>query len=158
MTRLRAPVCRIRCSLLPALRLRRSRHARRLPRLRKHGHRAEAQACYQSLTQARDPYLRAEGYWGLGKYDEANNEFRAAVAQSDRNAMYRVRWGRLLHERFNNTDADALFKEALERDPKNAPGLSRLGAGQRRRLRRQGRRVGRQGARTRSEAGRSARS
>ena len=89
--------------------------------LRKHGHRAEAQSCYQSLTQARDPYSRAEGYWGLAKYDDANNEFRAAVAQSDRNALYRVRWGRLLHERFNNTDADALFKEALDRDPKNAP-------------------------------------
>jgi tetratricopeptide (TPR) repeat protein len=89
--------------------------------LRKHGHRAEAQSCYQSLTQARDPYTRAEGYWGLAKYDDANNEFRAAVAQSDRNALYRVRWGRLLHERFNNTDADALFKEALDRDPKNAP-------------------------------------
>jgi tetratricopeptide (TPR) repeat protein len=88
--------------------------------LRKHGHRAEAQSCYQSLTQTRDPYLRAEGYWGLAKYDEANNEFRAAVAQSDRNALYRVRWGRLLHERFNDTDADALFKEALDRDPKNA--------------------------------------
>jgi tetratricopeptide (TPR) repeat protein len=88
--------------------------------LRKHGHRAEAQSCYQSLTQARDPYTRAEGYWGLAKYDDANNEFRAAVAQSDRNALYRVRWGRLLHERFNNTDADALFKEALDRDPKNA--------------------------------------
>ena len=89
--------------------------------LRKHGHRVEAQSCYQSLTQARDPYTRAEGYWGLAKYDDANNEFRAAVAQSDRNALYRVRWGRLLHERFNNTDADALFKEALDRDPKNAP-------------------------------------
>ena len=88
--------------------------------LRKHGHRAEAQSCYQSLTQARDAYTRAEGYWGLAKYDQANSEFRAAVAQSDRNALYRVRWGRLLHERFNNSDADALFKEALDRDPKNA--------------------------------------
>ncbi len=88
--------------------------------LRKHSHRAEAQSCYQSLTQTPDPYLRAEGYWGLARYDDANNEFRAAVAQSDRNAMYRVRWGRLFHERFNNTDADALFKEALDRDPKNA--------------------------------------
>jgi tetratricopeptide (TPR) repeat protein len=89
--------------------------------LRKHGHRAEAQSCYQSLTQARDAYTRAEGYWGLAKYDQANNEFRAAVAQSDRNALYRVRWGRLLHERFNDKDANALFQEALDRDPKNAP-------------------------------------
>ena len=34
--------------------------------------------------------------------------------------MYRVRWGRLMHERFNNTEAANLFNEALERDPKNA--------------------------------------
>jgi len=88
--------------------------------LSKHGHRTEAQACYRSLTQTRDPYLRAEGYWGLAMYTEANNEFRAAVAQSNTNAMYRVRWGLLLHERFNNTDAEGLFKEALQIDPKNA--------------------------------------
>ncbi|MGC2332322.1 MAG: tetratricopeptide repeat protein [Candidatus Acidiferrales bacterium] len=88
--------------------------------LRKHGHRAEAQACYELLTRTNDPYLRAEGYWGLGMYTDANNEFRAAVAQSDGNALYRVRWGLLLHGRFNNTDAEGLFKEALQRDPKNA--------------------------------------
>ena len=88
--------------------------------LHKHGQHAEAQACYKSLTLSRDPYLRAEGYWGLENYEQANNEFRAAVAQNDGNAMYRVRWGMLLHERFNNTDAQGLFKEALERDPKNA--------------------------------------
>jgi len=34
--------------------------------------------------------------------------------------MYRVRWGRLMHERFNNTDAANLFNEALQKDPKNA--------------------------------------
>jgi tetratricopeptide (TPR) repeat protein len=88
--------------------------------LRKHGHRAEAQACYESLTRTSDPYLRAEGDWGLGRYTDANSEFRAAVAQSDGNALYRVRWGLLLHERFNNTDAEGLFKESLQRDPKNA--------------------------------------
>jgi tetratricopeptide (TPR) repeat protein len=88
--------------------------------LRKHGKTAEAHACYQTLSQQRDPYLRAEGYWGLKMYRQANDQFRQAVAQSEGNALYRVRWGRLLHERFNNTDADNLFKEALERDPKNA--------------------------------------
>jgi tetratricopeptide (TPR) repeat protein len=89
--------------------------------LRKHGHRTEAQACFQSLTQARDAYDRAEGDWGLYRYDEANAEFRAAVAQNDKSALYRVRWGRLLHERFNNQDAENLFKEALDRDEKYAP-------------------------------------
>jgi len=87
--------------------------------LRKHGHNAQAQSCYESLVQARDHYLRAEGNWGLGMYTDANNEFRAAIAQNDANALYRVRWGMLLHERFNNTDAEGLFKEALDRDPKN---------------------------------------
>ncbi len=88
--------------------------------LRKHGHRAEAQKCYESLSAARDPYLRAEGYWGMEMYQEANNQFRIAVAQSPANAMVRVRWGRLMHERFNNTDAANLFKEALGKDAKNA--------------------------------------
>ena len=88
--------------------------------LTKHGHTAEAQTCYQSLTQARDSYTRAEGFWGLKLYDNANTEFRNAVAQSPMNAMYRVRWGRLFHERFNNTDADDLFNEALKLDDKSA--------------------------------------
>jgi tetratricopeptide (TPR) repeat protein len=88
--------------------------------LTKHGRRAQARLCYQSLVAARDHYLRAEGYWGLGMYQEANNEFREAVAQDDRNANYRVRWGRLMHERFNNVEAENLFEEALKRDPTNA--------------------------------------
>src|ERR1700686_5649880 len=88
--------------------------------LRKHGHRAEAQKCYESLTTARDAFLRAEGYWGTEKYQEANNQFRTALAQSPANALYRVRWGRLMHERFNNTDAANLFREALGKDPNNA--------------------------------------
>jgi cellulose synthase operon protein C len=88
--------------------------------LDKHGHRAEAHTCFESLTNERDPYLRAEGFWGLTMYDQANEQFRIAVAQSDKNATYRVRWGRLLHERFNNADAEDLFKEALQRGPKNA--------------------------------------
>jgi tetratricopeptide (TPR) repeat protein len=88
--------------------------------LRLHGQTVKARSCYESLVAAQEPYLRAEGYWGLGMYQEANNQFRAAVAQSARNGHYRVRWGRLLHERFNNTDAEGLFKEALERDPRDA--------------------------------------
>ncbi len=88
--------------------------------LRKHGRRAEAQICYESLATAGDAYLRAEGYWGLERHAEANSEFRAAVAQSPGNAAYRVRWGRLLHGRFSNGDAEGLFKEALEIDSENA--------------------------------------
>jgi cellulose synthase operon protein C len=88
--------------------------------LRKHGRRDDAQKCFQSLTTAHDPYLKAEGFWGLEMYQDANEQFRVAVSQSPANAMYRVRWGRLMHERFNNTDAADLFNEALQKDPKNA--------------------------------------
>ena len=99
--------------------------------MRKHGRESEAQACYQTLVRSQQAYWRAEGEWGLKDYQGANNEFRAAVAQSPANAMYRVRWGLLLHERFNNTDADGLFKEALKIDPKNAQaylGLAQVSA------------------------------
>lgn len=88
--------------------------------LRLHGRRTEARQCFETLARAREPYLRAEGYWGLGEYQQANDEFRTAVAQSGTNALYRVRWGRLLRERFNDADAEGLFKEALQRDPNSA--------------------------------------
>jgi cellulose synthase operon protein C len=94
--------------------------AERCQVLLKHGQNGEAKSCFQTLVHERTPYLRAEGYWGLGEYSMANQEFRTAVAQADGNAQYRVRWGRMLHERFNDQDAQALFKEALARDPKNA--------------------------------------
>jgi cellulose synthase operon protein C len=88
--------------------------------LRKHGHNDQATACFESLTQSREAAIRAEGFWGLERYDDANNEFRTAADQAPNNANYRVRWGRLLHERFNNKDAADLFNEAIERDPKSA--------------------------------------
>jgi len=101
--------------------------------LRKHGQEAQARICFEGLVHqgAQGPaataaYWRAEGDWGLGDYDEANREFRAAVAQADAGgaararALYRVRWGMLLHERFNDPDAEDLFKEALARDPRSA--------------------------------------
>ncbi|MGA9882598.1 MAG: tetratricopeptide repeat protein [Candidatus Acidiferrales bacterium] len=89
-------------------------------KLQLHGQSAQAQSCYESLARSSSPYLRAEGDWGLRMYQQANEEFRQAVAQNDASALYRVRWGMLLHQRFNNTDAEQLFMEALQRDPKNA--------------------------------------
>jgi cellulose synthase operon protein C len=85
-----------------------------------YGRRAEAKACYNQLVANGNPSIRAEGYWGLKKYDDANKEFRSAVAQSPKVAEIRVRWGRLLLERFNQEDAMGLFNEALEIDPKSA--------------------------------------
>jgi cellulose synthase operon protein C len=100
--------------------------------LQKHGHNFEARACYQALVAESDHYLRAEGFWGLAQYTEANEEFRAAVAQAPANPLYKVRWGRMLHERFNDQDAMDLFKEALAKDPNNAQayfGLAEVSAG-----------------------------
>jgi cellulose synthase operon protein C len=88
--------------------------------LRKHGQRAEATTCYEGLSRSGDAYLRAEGLWGLEQYDQANEAFRIAVAQPGSKAIYRVRWGLLLHERFNNKEAVDLFNEALQQDPANA--------------------------------------
>jgi cellulose synthase operon protein C len=88
--------------------------------LSKHGRQTEAKACYEALVRSNSAYLRAEGYWGLEQYEQANEEFRIATAAADSDALYKVRWGMLLHQRFNNTDAVGLFQEALNKDPKNA--------------------------------------
>ena len=52
--------------------------------LRKHGQQTQARACYDSLVHSNSAYLRAEGYWGLEQYDQANEEFRIATAAPDR--------------------------------------------------------------------------
>ena len=97
--------------------------------LRKHGHSAEAQTCFDGLTRSDDAYFRGEGFWGLEEWEQANQQFRLAADPKDSKALYKVRWGMLLHERFNDADAEGLFKEALEKDPSNAEayvGLARV--------------------------------
>lgn len=88
-------------------------------KLRKDGHRAEAQACFEELTHSARAYERAEGFWGLQEWQQANEQFRLATRPADANPLYKVRWGLLLHERFNDNDAAGLFREALEKDPAN---------------------------------------
>ncbi len=88
--------------------------------LRKHGHPAEAQACFDGLTRSGDAYARAEGFWGLEEWEQANEQFRLATQPANSKASYKVRWGMLLHERFNNPEAAGLFREALQKDPSNA--------------------------------------
>jgi cellulose synthase operon protein C len=99
--------------------------------LRKHGHSAEAQACFDTLTHSGDAYVRAEGFWGLEEWEQANEQFRLATQPESSKALYKVRWGLLLHERFNNKDSADLFREALAKDPANAEaylGLATLSA------------------------------
>src|ERR1700730_4014845 len=88
--------------------------------LSKHGHRSEAQACFDTLTRSGDAYFRAEGFWGLKEWEQSNEQFRLATQPSHSKALYKVRWGKLLHERFNDPDAAGLFREALAQDPSNA--------------------------------------
>ena len=86
---------------------------------RKHGHRTEAQACFDRLTRSSDAYTQAEGFWGLEEWDQANAQFRLATQPANSKPLYKVRWGMLLHERFNNPEAVDLFNEALAKDPSN---------------------------------------
>ena len=88
--------------------------------MRKHGHGAEAHTCFAGLTRSADAYVRAEGFWGLEEWEQANEQFRLATQPANSQALYKVRWGMLLHERFNDGEAADLFREALGKDPKNA--------------------------------------
>jgi tetratricopeptide (TPR) repeat protein len=88
--------------------------------LRKHGHRQEALACFDGLTRSGDAYTRAEGFWGLEEWQQANEQFRLATQPANSKAIYKVRWGMLLHERFNNPQAADLFREALAKEPSNS--------------------------------------
>ncbi len=88
--------------------------------LQKHGHPVEAQTCFENLTRSGDAYFRAEGFWGLEAWEQANEQFRLATQAAGSKALYKVRWGMLLHERFNDSDAAGLFREALAKDPSNA--------------------------------------
>lgn len=100
--------------------------------LRKHGHAGEAKACFETLTRSGDPYSRAEGFWGVEEWQQANEQFRLATQSPNSSDLYKVRWGMLLHERFNDADAAGLFREALDKNPTNAHaylGLAIVSAG-----------------------------
>lgn len=89
--------------------------------MKAHGRMAEAKACYGKLLSAPSPANRAEAAWALNDFKTANEDFKMAVAQQPKSAALRVRWGRLFLERAQASDAEALFSEAMEIDPKYAP-------------------------------------
>ncbi len=99
--------------------------------LRHHGKLNEAQACFTELTRSSDSFLRAEGEWGLDRYEDANDQFRLAFKDHPNSAEVRTEWGLLFLERFNRGEAENLFNEALKLDGNYAPaylGLARLAA------------------------------
>ncbi|MBX9600542.1 MAG: tetratricopeptide repeat protein [Bryobacteraceae bacterium] len=90
---------------------------------RKRGRLAEAGSCFQGLTRSPVPLLRAEGFWGLGRFSDANDQFRVAEKMDPKNAAVKVRWGRMFEERYQPADAAKLFEEALEIRKDYAPAL-----------------------------------
>jgi tetratricopeptide (TPR) repeat protein len=99
--------------------------------LRHHGKLAEANACFSKLLSERDALSRAEALWGLGRYTDANLEFRAAEKSQANPAVVKTEWGNLFLERYQPGDAAKLYEEAVEADAKYAPaylGLARVAA------------------------------
>jgi tetratricopeptide (TPR) repeat protein len=99
--------------------------------LRHHGKLKQAQACFESLSRSQNPFLSAEGFFGLARYDEANDQFRIAVKSEPKLGEIRTEWGNLYLEHYQPGDAAKLFEEALEIDPKDAAaylGLARVAA------------------------------
>lgn len=91
--------------------------------LQKRGKLGEAAACFQALTRGADA---AEGHWGLHQYEEASRAFETTLRRAPNDVNVKVRFGRLLLERFNRAGALKLFTEALAADADHAGAL--LGA------------------------------
>ncbi len=97
--------------------------------LEHHGKKSEAKVCFTGLTRSSDPFERAEGYFGLGDFENANSEFRAAYKARPGSAEVASEWGRLFFEHYQPSDAAKLFAEAAQADPNYAPaylGLARV--------------------------------
>jgi len=89
---------------------------------RYYGRNAEAEKCFERLSYSSDPYVKAEGLWGMGYFEDANTTFRGA-ASVKKTPQVKTRWGRLFLERWNKGEAAKLFQEALEADENYAPAL-----------------------------------
>ncbi len=99
--------------------------------LRHHGKLAEARACFTALLQNQNPLMQAEAYWGLYRWDDANQVFREALKEQPKSAAVRLEWGRFYLDHYQPGDAAKLFTEALEIDQNNAQaylGLARAAA------------------------------
>ncbi|MBI4459266.1 MAG: tetratricopeptide repeat protein [Acidobacteria bacterium] len=76
--------------------------------------------------------LAAAALAELGRFKEANEVYRDAVATYSENASLRVNWGLLFLQKHNPADAEGLFREALELNTNHTGallGMAELAAG-----------------------------
>jgi len=82
-----------------------------------HGRRVEARSCYMGLIGSQaGPAVKAEAFWRLGDFKQANEMFREALQAQEEDPDVRVRWGYLFLETHNAGEAAKLFDEALKLD------------------------------------------
>ena len=87
-----------------------------------HGRRVKARGCYLELIRSSaDAAAKAEAFWGLGNFKQANEMFREALQAQPEDPDVRVRWGYLFLETHNAGEAAKLFDEALKLDEDHAP-------------------------------------
>jgi tetratricopeptide (TPR) repeat protein len=99
--------------------------------LRRHGQMNDARTCFTGLLRSSDPFARAEGAWGLDRFEDANQEFRAAEKITPKSAPLKTEWGLLFLEHYQPGDAAKLFTEAIAADANFAPaylGIARVAA------------------------------
>jgi tetratricopeptide (TPR) repeat protein len=65
-------------------------------------------------TLSAQTLAQAEALWKARRFKEANEVFKALEIKEPKNPDYKVRWGRMMMDHAQPTDAEALFGEALE--------------------------------------------
>ncbi len=98
------------------------------------GRRGEARRTLQLLllgesrgTTGRDYARAGQAARALGRFEEANNFFREAIAQSPNDPVINTAWGELFLEKHNRQDASRSFQAAIKVDANYGP--AQLGMG-----------------------------
>ena len=65
-------------------------------------------------TLSAQTLAQAEALWKARRFKEANEVFKQLEKKEPKNPDYKVRWGRMMMDHAQPTDAEALFSEALE--------------------------------------------
>ncbi len=89
--------------------------------LKRHGD-PDATPCYRSLTKSSDPGIRAEGFWGIKDYKQANEEFLAALKLKPKDPALWTRRGQMFVDATQPNPGE-WFEKALAIDPNYAPAL-----------------------------------